>query len=113
MFSVMKPYLATPPDPARPSPFAWGDREHATHLLGGAFDLQFEPGVTNAYFSTGEAAWEFMCRCYGPTKTLAASLDPERREALHRDFAAFHDQYATQFGITMPREYHLILGRRF
>jgi SAM-dependent methyltransferase len=112
MFSVIKPYLPTPPDPARPSPFAWGDSEHVTHLLGGAFELRFEPAVTNAYFTSGAAAWEFMSRCYGPTKTLAASLPPDRREALRRDLAAFHERFATEFGITMPRDYHLILGRR-
>jgi hypothetical protein len=43
---------------------------------------------------------------------LAESLDGERREALHRDFVAFHAKFATDLGITVPREYVVTVGVR-
>jgi hypothetical protein len=49
---------------------------------------------------------------YGPTKTLAAILDPVRREQLKRDFIEFHERYRTDLGIAMPREYLVTIGYR-
>ena len=34
MFKVMKPYMASPPNPAPPSPFEWGKPERVRELLG-------------------------------------------------------------------------------
>lgn len=112
MFTVMKPYMPPPPDPAPPSPFAWGNRKRVTELLGDAFDLTFEEGVTAYHDRDGRAAWKVFLEGYGPTKTLAGSLDEERRAALEADFVAFHDGFATPLGISMPREYLLIHGLR-
>jgi hypothetical protein len=56
--------------------------------------------------------WELFSTGYGPTKTLAASLDTEHRENLKRDFIAFHEQYRTELGIAMPREYLVTIGVR-
>ena len=47
-----------------------------------------------------------------PTRSLAASLDPERRAALRDDFIAFHDGFPTELGICVPREYWLTVGVR-
>ena len=44
MFLVMKPYMPPPPNPAPPSPFAWGTAERVRELLGSAFDLRFREG---------------------------------------------------------------------
>lgn len=112
MFEVMKAYMPPPPAPASPSPFAWGRTERIRELLGAAFDLRFEQGVSYYREPSGEAAWETFATGYGPTKALAASLDEGGRAALRRDFIAFHQGFATELGICVPREYWLTLGIR-
>lgn len=59
-----------------------------------------------------QAAWDTFVRGYGPTRSLAASLDPEARERLRREFIAFHDGFRTELGISVPREYWLTIGVR-
>jgi hypothetical protein len=112
MFVVMRPYMPAPPNPAPPSPFAWGKRERVQELLGRDFELKFEDGVTTYYDRDGEAAWNAFSTGYGPTKSLAAGLDDQRRTDLRRDFAAFHERFSTPLGFALPREYLLIVGTR-
>ena len=112
MFKVMKPYMPAPPMPAPPSPFEWGNRERIRALFGDAFELGFEDGETIYRERDGEAAWQAFVTGYGPTRALAQSLNDARREALHRDFAAFHDRHRTELGVTLPREYLVTIGQR-
>lgn len=112
MFKIMRPYMPPPPNPAPPSPFEWGKRERVTQLLGHDFDLKFEDGSTIYYDSSAEAAWDAFVTGYGPTKSLAASLDEKRRGELRRDFIAFHEKYKTDLGIALPRGYLLTIGTR-
>ena len=112
MFQVMRRYMPVPPTPPPPSPFEWGRTERVQALLGGAFDLKFERGVSYYREPTAAAAWETFSRGYGPTRSLAQSLDEARREALRADFIAFHEQFATELGICVPREYWLTVGVR-
>jgi SAM-dependent methyltransferase len=112
MFMVMKPYMAPPPNPAPPSPFEWGKPERMRQLLDGAFDLRFERGTSFYREPSGEAAWNTFVTGYGPTKSLAASLDEQRRAELRRDFIAFHEGFRTELGICVPREYLLTVGIR-
>jgi len=112
MFLVMKPYMPAPPSPAPASPFEWGKQERVRDLLGSAFDLRFEKGTSFYREPSGEAAWNTFSTSYGPTKSLAASLDEARRAELRRDFAAFHDGFPTELGVCVPREYLLTLGIR-
>ena len=112
MFVVMKPYMAPPPNPAPPSPFEWGKPERVRELLGGAFDTRFERGMSYYREPNGEAAWNTFATGYGPTKSLAASLDDRRRAELRRDFIALHDSFRTELGICVPREYLLTVGIR-
>jgi SAM-dependent methyltransferase len=112
MFQVMKAYMPAPPTPAPRSPFEWGRPERVRELLGGSFQLRFEKGVSYYREPSAEAAWETFSKGYGPTRSLAASLDPERREALRTDFIAFHARYATDLGTSVPREYLLTVGVR-
>jgi hypothetical protein len=74
--------------------------------------LRFEKGVSYYREPSGEAAWETFSKGYGPTRSLAANLDPDRREALRKDFAEFHDGFPTELGICVPREYWLTVGVR-
>lgn len=112
MFKVIKAYMPPPPSPAPPSPFEWGARDRVRALLGAAFDLRFEDGTSFFRTASGETAWEMFATSYGPTKTLAASLAPDRREALRRDFAAFHDGFRSELGLTVPRDYLVTIGTR-
>jgi len=112
IFQTMRPYMPPPPANPPPSPFEWGRPERIRELLGDAFELRFEPGTTTLRMSDGESVWELFVNGYGPTKALAASIDPGRREQLKRDFIAFHEQYRSDLGIAMPRDYLVTIGYR-
>jgi SAM-dependent methyltransferase len=112
MFQVMRRYMPPPPSAAPPSPFAWGRTERIRELLGSKFRLRFEMGISYYREPSGEAAWETFSKGYGPTRMLAASLDPERREALRKEFAGFHAEFPTELGICVPRQYWLTIGER-
>jgi SAM-dependent methyltransferase len=112
MFEVMKRYMPPPPSPAPRSPFEWGRVERIRELLGDNFDLKFERATSFYREPSAEAAWETFSTGYGPTRALAASLDADRREALRKDFIAFHAAFSTELGISVPREYLLTVGIR-
>lgn len=112
MFEVMRRYMPPPPTPASRSPFEWGRTDRVRELLGSAFQLRFEHGVSYYREPDAGAAWDTFSKGYGPTRTLAASLDLERREALRNDFTAFHAAFPTELGICVPREYWLTVGVR-
>ena len=61
---------------------------------------------------SGLAVWELFVKGYGPTKALAATLNPKHRESLKRDFIAFHDSFRSELGVTMPRDYLVTIGIR-
>lgn len=112
MFMVMKPYMPPPPSPPPPSPFEWGKTERIAELLGGDFDLRFEKGTSFYREPDGEAAWNTFSNGYGPTKSLAASLEEARRADLRRDFISFHEGFRNELGICVPREYWCTIGIR-
>jgi SAM-dependent methyltransferase len=110
-FRVMAPYMPPPPEGAG-NPFAWGDRDRLEELLGDAFRLRFEEGDCPQPGSSAEQVWELFTNSYGPTKTLADSLDAERRAALRRDWIAYFDRFRNGAGVSQPRPYLLVLGTR-
>jgi SAM-dependent methyltransferase len=111
MFRVMAAH-APPPPAGAGSPFDWGREEHVTTLLGETFDLVFVSLDSLLVAPSAEDVWELFSTSYGPTKTLADSLDEERREALRRDFVEMHARYEDGEGLRMPRSYLLTLGTR-
>jgi ubiquinone/menaquinone biosynthesis C-methylase UbiE len=111
MFQVMKRYAPPPPSPA-PSPFEWGSTERIQQLLSLTFSLRFEKGISYYREPSAEAAWDTFSKGYGPTRSLAASLDPALRSAFREDFVAFHDGFRAELGICVPREYWLTVGFR-
>lgn len=110
-FKVMGPYMPPPPEGAG-NPFAWGDRDRLSELLGDAFELRYEEGDCPQPGTSAEEVWGLFTTAYGPTKTLADSLDPERRGALWRDWIAYFDQFRNGAGVSQPRPYLLVLGTR-
>ncbi len=111
LFKVMGPYMPLPAVPP-PSPFEWGKPERARDLLGSAFDLKFETGVTTLRTPSGKAVWDLFVEGYGPTRTIAAACNAERRQELERDFIAYHENYSNDLGVAMPREYLVTIGVR-
>ncbi len=111
MFRVMAAY-APPPPPGVGSPFDWGREDNVTALLGETFDLDFVSLDSVLVAPSAEDVWELFATCYGPTKTLADSLEEERREGLRRDFVELHARYEDEEGVRMPRAYLLTLGTR-
>lgn len=112
MFSVMRRYMPPPPDPAPPSPFAWGLAPRIDTLLGQAFDLRFEGGTSFYREPSAQAAWETFVTGYGPTRTLAEGLDDERRSSLREAFIRFHADFGTAMGVCVPRDYLVTVGTR-
>jgi SAM-dependent methyltransferase len=111
LFRIMKPFQ--PPAPEGVGyPFDWGDEQHVRKLLGEAFDLELEGGVSPLQLPSGEAYWELFSSSYGPTRTLAENLDDERREELRRSWVEFADSLSSNGGIEHRREYLLVLGTR-
>lgn len=112
LFDVMRPYLPDPPSPPPPSPFEWGRRERIVALLSDGFDLRFETGTSVLREPDAETVWTLFSTCYGPTRTLAERLPPDRLDALKRDFVAYHERFRNDLGIALPREYLLTVGVR-
>ena len=112
MFSMTAPFQPPPPDGAG-APLDWGKPEHVEELLGDAFELSFETRTSIDRGESGEAFWQFYVENFGPVKTLADSLDVDRREQFHRAYVEFFDtNYRSDGGIEYPREWLLVAGTR-
>lgn len=110
MFAVVSAFQPAPP-PSKP--FAWGEEESVRALLGEWFDLVFEQQVSTLEVGSGEEMWELFSTSFGPVKTLAETLEPDRREEFHRAWVGFfEDGYRTDDGIAHTRDYLLVHGTR-
>ena len=112
MFRIIKGYMPRPEGSPPPSPFEWGNQERLSDLLGAAFDLRFEQGTSFYREPDGDAAWRTFSEGYGPVRMLANKLDAERREQFQAEFTAFHEGFADELGITVPRTYLVVHGTR-
>ena len=82
-------------------------------LLGSDYDLDIEERVSTLSIPSGEEYWQLFVTSYGPTKSLAASLDDDRREELHQSWVDFFEsKYRVGDTIEHPRQYLLVTGRR-
>ena len=72
--------------------------------------MERAPLTRNLHQPSGLAVWELVVAGYGPTKALAATLDPQRRESLKRDFIAYHEGFRSELGIAIPRDYLVMIG---
>jgi ubiquinone/menaquinone biosynthesis C-methylase UbiE len=110
MFQMMAPFQASKPPS---SPFDWGREERVRELLGDAFELEIEEHTSVLETADGEEYWELFSTSYGPTKTLADSLDDDRRAEFHRTWVEFFErEYSSNGGVRHTREYLLVLGTR-
>jgi SAM-dependent methyltransferase len=111
MFGVMRAFQPAPP-PGVGNQFDWGREDYVSDLLGGEFDLEFEHGDSVLEADSGESVWQLFATEYGPTKSLADSLDDGQREKLRREFVDLHERSRTDGGIAFSRTYLLTLGTR-
>jgi SAM-dependent methyltransferase len=111
MFRVISPF-APPPPPGVGNPFAWGDPARVQELLGAAFDLELEELDSLCEFESGDEAWNLFVTSYGPTKTVAASLDDVRREEFRRAFVELHERHRDGDGVRLARRYLMAIGTR-
>lgn len=105
IFRVMGPFQPSKPPS---NPFDWGKADRVRELLGDAFDLEISEQDSPLQLESGEAYWELFSTSYGPTKTLAESLEPDRREQLHRAWVGLFDEGP----MLQHRAYILVEGTR-
>ena len=111
MFRMLTTFQPPPP-PEAGAPLDWGRADYVEQLLGDAFELRFEERISTYMTDGTEPHWQLFVANFGPLKTLAESLDDERREQLHRGWVDF---FGSRYG-TGPSEHHreylLVLGTR-
>lgn len=112
MFRIIKGYMPAPEGAPPPSPFEWGRTERLRELLSDAFELRFEEGTSYYREPDGAAAWQTFSEGYGPVRTLIGKLDASQRSRFQAEFTAFHDGFADEMGITVPRQYRVVHGIR-
>jgi ubiquinone/menaquinone biosynthesis C-methylase UbiE len=112
MFGMMKPFAPPPPKGAG-NQFDWGREDYVRERLGDAFELEFERHVSHYRVPSGEEYWAFYSSNYGPTRTLAESLDDGRREEFHQAWIDFFEStYGSNGEIDHDREWLLVYGTR-
>jgi SAM-dependent methyltransferase len=111
IFGIVRPYQPAPPAGVG-NPFDWGREDHVTDLLENEFELEFAHGDSVLEAESGESVWHLFSTEYGPTKSLADSLDEDRREELRRAFVDLHEESRTDGRIAFSRTYLLTLGTR-
>ena len=111
MFDAMAPFAPPPPQGAG-SPFQWGSEEYVTSLLGADFELEFSDEDAPDSSESGAAMWQLFVEDYGPSYTLANSLERERRAELDEAMSAFFESFRNGDRIEWPRRYLLTIGTR-
>lgn len=103
-----------PPPPAGAGvPLDWGRRDHVKAMLGSDFDLTIEERTSTLSLGSAEEYWQLFSTNFGPVKTLAESLDDDRREEFHQGWIGFFEtNYASSGSIVHTREYLLVTGTR-
>jgi SAM-dependent methyltransferase len=90
----------------------WGSNEHVRQLLGGAFDLEFSERESPWRGPSGDAIWRDYIEANGQARAWVAGLPAATRSDLRRDWIAYFERHRTVEGISAPREYVLVHGRR-
>ncbi|WP_375690436.1 class I SAM-dependent methyltransferase [Pseudooceanicola sp. LIPI14-2-Ac024] len=110
-FAMLAAFSDAPPPPS--NPMDWGEPDRLQALLGGAFVLEFEPGVSHARHADEAAIWAWYLAGFGPVKLLHDALGPDDRARLRTAFDAFHAHYRTPSGrLDVTRDYLVTIGTR-
>jgi ubiquinone/menaquinone biosynthesis C-methylase UbiE len=98
--------------PGADLPGDWVRRDYASALLGDAFDLEFAEAVCPWTGDSEAAMWQLLIESDGPAREGVARLSAGERAARERDWIDYFERHPTPDGISAPRPYLLILGRR-
>jgi ubiquinone/menaquinone biosynthesis C-methylase UbiE len=98
--------------PGADLPGDWVRRDYATAMLGDAFDLKFAEAVCPWTGESGAAMWRLLIESDGPACEGVVGLRAAERDALKRDWVDYFERHRRSVGISAPRPYLLILGRR-
>jgi ubiquinone/menaquinone biosynthesis C-methylase UbiE len=98
--------------PGADLPGDWVRPDYATGLLGEAFELEFAEAVCPWTGKSGAAMWGLLIDSDGPACEGVTGLSAAERDALRRDWVDYFERHRTPGGISAPRPYLLILGRR-
>ena len=90
----------------------WGDNDHVARLLGRDFELKFIEGESPWRGASGGAIWQDYVESNGQARAWVTGLPAARREQLRRAWIAYFERCRTADGISAPREYILVHGRR-
>jgi SAM-dependent methyltransferase len=93
-------------------PGDWGRPEYASELLGEDFELSISQGVCPWTGESGEAVWELTVGSDGVARTAVATMAPAEREALRGDWIDYFERHRAAGGVSVPRPYFVLLGRR-
>lgn len=93
-------------------PRDWGRPEYVRKLLARDFELEFSEEVCPWTGESGEQIWQLTVSSDGPAKAGLAAMSPAERDALHREWVAYFERYRGGGGISAPRPYLLVAGRR-
>jgi hypothetical protein len=93
-------------------PGDWVRPDYATALLGDHFELEFAEAVCPWTGDSGAAMWHLLIESDGPARAGVAGVSAAERTALERDWIDYFERHRTAEGISAPRPYLLILGRR-
>lgn len=110
-FKFMRGYQPPMPEGVG-NPLDWGEEDNARALLGGSFELDIQTLDSPFVIESGEAMWELMSRAFGPTRTLAASMDDSSRAEFRDAFIEFAEKDRQGEEIRQSRTYLLIKGTR-
>lgn len=98
--------------PQEPDPTRWSDEGLVRRLLGDAFELELEPGVSRADFDAPESVWEWWSTAVPPFVAMLRGLEPEQRAAVRDEMLAVADRRRANGRVEFTRDYVLVLGRR-
>ena len=90
----------------------WGCEERLEELLGDAFELELEERIWRLEGKSPEDVWTLMSVGAPPLKALLDSLDARRREQFRRAMIEYWSGFRTDHGVSEPRRYLLVTGRR-
>lgn len=100
--------FAPPPPPFMEPPLQWGNEEHVRDLFAGTeIDIEFERDTVQAQpFASGEEAFEWGAKNFGPVVLLRPLLEQQGR------WDEFRERLLPFVEANEPAEYLVILGRK-
>jgi ubiquinone/menaquinone biosynthesis C-methylase UbiE len=99
-------------EPMTFDPDAWGSEDRVGELLGDAFELVFDERVWRLEEGSPEAAYDFLVRAAPPVKGLADKLEGSELEEFRRTWIDYWGKYRTDDGVSEPRAYLVVTGKR-